>query len=368
MTAIRSVLSGATDNIWLLVSDNSTIENQKSALGDFCEQLSNSQLHYIQPPKPLSMSQHWEWAMQQALQLPDADHFIYLTDRSMFKAGELSTIAKLVRQYPDEVISYDWVTIFDHLNPIVIREQPHSGQIVEISADRILALSAQSVFTRGLPRMMTCCVPRKVIDAMKQRFGSIFTSISPDYNFCYRCLYIVNSVLFYDNAAFVSYAMGRSNGICGIGVSTEATEDFAKQLALEGMQLCSATPEPAFKTGTNHILHEYCVVKAETSSPKFPEISRRKYLAKIARDILSLENPALKRELESVLKAQQGYNFSMNLNLLEWRTKLALRKRAKKILKLQWPRLAGPPEFHSLEEAIHYASRSQPNSDSPPTI
>ena len=155
------------------------------------------------------MSAHWDWAMSQALQRYDAGHFIYLTDRSLFKPGELLNITRLARRHSEKVISYDWVTIFDHLWPILVEQQPQTGRLVEVSAARLLFLSSRSIFPRCLPRMMNCSVPRSLIEQIRERFGNAFASVSPDYNFCYRCLELVDSVLYYDQAAYVSYAIPR---------------------------------------------------------------------------------------------------------------------------------------------------------------
>lgn len=367
IAAIRSVLDEPVDNIQLIVSDNSSVEDQKARLRGFCE-LFHSNVRYISPPTPLSMSQHWDWAMQQSIRTADIDHFIYLTDRSIFKAGALSTIEKIVRTYPEEVISYDWTTVFDHSIPIVILEQQHTGQILKLDATKLLALSAQAVFPRSLPRMMTCCVPVSVLEEIKQTFGTVFSSISPDYNFCYRCLKTVNRIVFYDQAVFVSYALARSTGMGITRKATDASIDFEGQLDLNGRPQRFATPVPSFETVTNYILHEYCVVKAETGSPEFPEISRRAYLARNARDIMSLEDKDLKRRMEEILKTQEGYSLAYNLKLLQLRVKLALRARAKKVLNLQWPSKSKPPLFDSLPEAMNYAQRFRTNGDLPKTI
>lgn len=107
INAIRSVLDQGIDGGWLIVSDNSTAESEKTALADFCRELSNPRLRYVAPPAPLAMTEHWNWAMQHALQLPEVDRFIYLTDRSMFKPGELAAIIRIAELNPDKVVSYE---------------------------------------------------------------------------------------------------------------------------------------------------------------------------------------------------------------------------------------------------------------------
>src|SRR2546422_2354060 len=88
MNAIRSVLQEPLVDVHVIVSDNSTTEADRSALAGFCARLSNARLLCIAPPRALPATEHWDWAMHQALQRYDAGHFIYLTDRSVFKPGE----------------------------------------------------------------------------------------------------------------------------------------------------------------------------------------------------------------------------------------------------------------------------------------
>ena len=354
ISAIRSVLNEPVDDVRVLVSDNSTAESEKIALADFCRQLLDPCLLYVVPPEALVMTEHWDWAMQPALQLPRADHFIYLTDRSIFRPGALASIIEISQRNPDKVVSYDWVTIFDHLDPILVETKHQTGRVVEVSASRLLSLSSESVLPNCLPRMMNCCVPRSVVEVIKTRFGNVFDSISPDYNFCYRCLEVVDSILYYDLAAFVSYALPRSNGVNLIGISTDANRDFIANLAPDTVAT-SLVPVPEFETPANYVLQEYCLVQRETGSSKFPEIDLVKYLARNASNISSIQDSERKREMEALLKAT-GYRALPPQWLKDLRGRLSLRTRIRRALRGERSTLsstAGP--FASVAEAIEYA-------------
>ena len=355
ISAARSVLSYTGEDLQLLVSDNSTNQADIAPLANFCGQLEDARVSYLRPPQPFAMTEHWEWAMQQALSLSNVSHFIYLTDRSMFKPNEVGRIIELARQNPDKVISYDWVTIFDHLNPILVEQRTHTGQVIPVKAERLLHLSSRSVIPNCLPRMMNNCAPRTVLETMGERFGSVFASISPDYNFCFRCLAVVDAILYYDAAAYVSYAIPRSNGVSAVGLSTAATQDFDSQINLVGERRSFATPEPGFETPANYALHEYCLVKAETESGKFPEVDRDEYFARNASEAAANHNAQRRQEMKALLKAH-GYSLGIKHRLGELRTSLSLRTRARKLLSLEWPTIStrvGP--FTSVEEAINYA-------------
>jgi hypothetical protein len=302
------------------------------------------------------MTEHWEWAMQQALNFTEASDFLYLTDRSMFKPGELAKVIDLARQHPDQVIAYDWITIFDHLNPIFVEKRGHTGRTIPVSAQRLLDLTSRSLIPNCLPRMMNNCAPRAVIEKIIQKFGNVFASTSPDYNFCYRCLEVVDEILFYDAAAYVSYAIPRSNGVSAMGLATAATEDFDSQLNLISQSRSFATPEPGFETPVNYALHEYCLVKAESQSSKFPELDLDQYFTRNASEAAINQNPNLRKEMKALLKAH-GHSQPVKRRLVELRSLLSLRTRAKKLMRFEWPTIptqVGP--FATVEEAINYAN------------
>jgi hypothetical protein len=361
LNAIRSVLSQPLDRIRLIVSDNSTNEDHITALARVCEELSDSRLLYIKPPKPLSMTEHWDWAMHQSLRLFNASHFIYLTDRSIFKPHALVNIMEIARLNPNKVVSYDWITIFDHEYPIEIEEKSQTGQLVEVLASRLLLLSSQSIFPHCLPRMMTSCVPRMVIEAMSKRFGNVFASMSPDYNFCYRCLAVVDSILYYDVAAFISYAIQKSTGAAAHGLSTEAANDFAASLSIGPLPKSFAAPIPDFETGTNYVLHEYCLVQHQVGFQKFPEVDRTKYLNSIAAEVAHNQNPPLKHQMQGLLQTI-GYKTPLAKRMARLYARLSLRTRLRKILRLQWPTIPLParPRFDALQDAIDYAISAEP--------
>src|SRR5882762_5283030 len=97
--AIESVLSQKVHSVRVLVSDNSTIPEEVALLSQYCERLQDERLRYLATPADLPMSPHWDWAMMQALQ-SDATHFTVLTDRMVFRPGELRPLIEHVKRHP----------------------------------------------------------------------------------------------------------------------------------------------------------------------------------------------------------------------------------------------------------------------------
>ena len=301
MNAIRSVIEEPVENVEVLVSDNSTSDTERDALAKFCTGFEG--LRYVGPPESLSMPAHWNWAIHEALQTYSASHFLYLTDRMMFRKGGLREVVGLAARYPDKVITYNADRIVDNSTPIRVEQYPASELLFAIETVRLSWLLSRAVIHPAVPRMLNCIVPRAVLDRIQQRFGNIFASVSPDFNFCCRCLELEESILYYDKAPLFHYALSRSNGASATrGEMTADYADFTANLNNSNW----ATPIPGLNTAVNYALHEYCLFKQETGSAKFFELDMQKYLEANANETREVVDPQLRAETLSLLAAN-GY-------------------------------------------------------------
>jgi len=301
--AIRSVLDGSGPEIHVLVSDNSTRETDRHQLETFCGELGDPRIGYRQAPSPMSMSRHWEWAMERALESADS-HVAFLTDRMLFKAGDAATVASLAARHPADVIAYNYDRVDDLTRPVRLQQEAWSGAVVAVAASRLLGLSSRMVWSPALPRMWNCVVPRAVIAAVRGRFGNLFLSVSPDFCFAYRSLTVIDRVLLYDRAVLIEYGLTRSNGEAHRrGVFTEDRIDFDAQLEVP---LNSSSPIPALQTVSNAVVHEYCVVARLAGSDLVPKVDRWSYLGAMAWDVERIEDPALRLAMRRRL-AEHGW-------------------------------------------------------------
>ena len=298
--AIESVLSQAAGDVRVLVSDNSTSPDEVESLARYCERLRDGRLHYVRPPEPLAASAHWDWAIRQALQAFDASHFIYLTDRMMFKRGSLKAVTDIAKRYPHKIITYYHDRIIDNSKPVTVEQYSWTGRLLEVDCLHLSQLYARVHLHLCLPRMLNSVVPRTMLEVVRNRFGSFFASIAPDFNFGFRCLEVSDSFIYYDKSPIFHYAAGRS-----IGASMargELTRDHADFLAnLSGAQLTHSLPAPEIWTVGNVILHEYCVVKEQTKSPRFYELDKLNYFLYILREVELIEDPQARAETRARL-------------------------------------------------------------------
>lgn len=373
MNAIRSVLDQRVENVSVMVSDNSTSESDRQALADFCLARSHEQIQYFNPPQSLSMSAHWEWAIEEALRTYPASHFIYLTDRMMFRKNALQEVVDLAAHYSDKVLSYNHDRIIDNATPIRVEQYPATEKLLEIDTRRLTWLLSQAIIHPAVPRMLNCIAPRAVLEKIRARFGTVFASFSPDFNFCCRCLEIEDSILFYDKAPIFHYALSRSNGASVTrGEMTGDTADFTNSVIKEDSVVNSATPIPGLSTAVNYAFHEYCLFKRQTTSEKFPDLDRAKYLQANACELPEIVDSQLKAETLALLVAN-GYSETKTngaANQAEITLAARVQSKVKRVLSgpattPAWLFLARtlsvqPPgynhfEFATLDEAIDYA-------------
>ena len=370
--AIRSVLQQDRSNIRVLVSDNSTSLDSLDQLSRFCLGTGSDLLRYVRPPSSLRMTPHWDWALRLALKHWDYSHVSFLTDRMIFKPGALEDLAGIAKHRPDQIISYMHDRVADNQIPIRLDQHPWTGKLFEVAATRLLQLSSQSILHEMLPRMLNAVVPRRVLLELEERHGKFFDSHAPDFNFCYRALALEESLVFYDKALLVHYALDRSNGAAASsGAGGEDREDYISGLREQHGHF--ATPIPQILTARNCVAHEYCVARRENQSARFPALELRPYLEAIAGEVAEMTNPQLKKDTKELLTAQGWKEPSLFAKPQSLARKLAspgrvVRKLAREAGSLRSRRAgtgsengtsgAEHPFFGTLEAALDYAVRS----------
>ena len=357
INAINSVLQQENCELEVIVSDNSTDEAEILKLSSYCHQLDDKRLRYICPPKPLTMAQHWDWAMQQALQISPANHIAYLTDRTLFAKNCLQNLQSILQKYPAKIVSYSFDSIDDSVFPISVSQITYSGKVFEIQSTSILQIYAEMERIHALPKMLNSVVPRELAATILEKYGNCFFSMSPDYNFAFRCLDLEESILFYDCPLFISYGNDRSNGWNVLqGNFQKDALDFIKNL--NSTEVCFDTPIKDMWVLPNPIIHEYCYAKLPDVAHKFPEINQTKYLVSLVENVVLYKNEEMRAEMLEKLRSRLGFNLPKYRAqaLLERKFK-GLKVRLHNAINAQSPYLL-INKFENVEEAIKYATES----------
>lgn len=301
-TALDSILDQGVEGVRVLVSDNSTDASETQRLAAFVEPIGGA-VQYVAPPEPMPMTAHWEWAMERALADPDTTHVGYLTDRMVLRRGSLPVMVGILRRHPGQVVTYDHDELIDHTYPVRLVQHEWSGRLLEIDAQHVANLGARGEFPYCLPRMLNCVVPREVVGAVRDRFGSVFASISPDYCFAFRCLEAVDAILYYDAACLVHYALDRSHGFSyARGADTADRQDFVR--GLDNGRMNASTPLPDFDTIGNALFNEYFFVLGDPRSRRLRPPARHDYLRALAGGVRYIEDPESRRLAELRLERE----------------------------------------------------------------
>ena len=328
VNAVRSVLSREEGAFEVIVSDNSTEESEAAELKKFCENLRDERLTYLRPPEPLSMPKHWEWAKDQGLQNHEISHVCYLTDRMVFRRNAVSELIDAAGRFPDQVICYNADSVNDLQLPVVLRQLPWTGKLLEVSSDAVIKMSAGSVWHYSTPRMLNAVVPKTVFHKISQKYGIVFESISPDLCFLYKCLGTETDYLLLDKSLIIEYGMKRSNGNnAGKGIAVKDTSAFFKDIAKDGMTLNQDTPVPQFGTIINAVINEYCFIRKQTADSKFPALDMPAYFRANYQQFQYIEDESLKAKMEKIFdESISEYNLSRDRILAKTSVGSRLRK------------------------------------------
>jgi len=299
--AIESVLSQGISGVMILVSDNSTDQQQRHDLAAYCAGLPADLVRYVSPPSPLPMAAHFDWAMSNAA-MESASHVAYLQDRTVFKRGAITALLDVVSAFPEDVVSFNRDYLDDSRRPVRLLLSDWTGRIFRIKSSHLLQLSARAYHPPQLPDVLNAAVPFDVVQEIRKVFGNVFDSISPDFCFAYRCLAIRDSVIYYDRPVYLAYAPDRSNGISyARGQASSDSLDFAANL---GALRNFAAPVPALHGITNAVVHEYCFVREEFTGSALPPVNMPAYLGEIDFELrhlvdkkLIIDNRRMLREL-----------------------------------------------------------------------
>jgi Glycosyl transferase family 2 len=301
--AVESLLAQQLAGVSIVVSDNSTDGHAREELAAACAALEG--VHYMRPPEDLAMTDHWNWAFGRLRERFPAPLVTMLTDRMVMRPGALAGLLELAAAHPDRVVSYNHDAVDDTTTPVRLRLEDRSGRAFELSAEHLLRRCSHMYFHPCIPRVMNCIVPEAVLDAVTSRFGDLFASISPDHCFGFRCLDVVERIIYYDACPLIHYGLAHSNGATyARGVSSAAVEDFQRHLG--AVQMNASAPVPGFHSITNAVVNEYCFVSEEPASHKLPPLEMTRYLGAMARETSQLENQDLRARMRSLLD-QHGW-------------------------------------------------------------
>lgn len=303
IAAIRSLLASSDPRLLhVIVSNNSSEPEHVRQLADFCAHSADARLVHIRPPRPLPMAEHWDWATQQALERSGATHFALHYDRRV-STPRLRRLFELTERWPDVAITYLLDAVYPLPPRFVVQQPAWTGDLYEIRTSTALQVAARGMLTdrwQSFPVLVNCVTPRAVIDRVRERFGDVCASTSPESCFGFRLCATEERYLHFDAALGTHYGYARSNGLGYVRGETSGT--FADFVRLFGDRpWLEAAPIPGLSLGQNTFYNEYALVRREAGTERFPPIEMDGYLRDLARGLAWLSDPARRAGMREVL-------------------------------------------------------------------
>ena len=294
--AVRSLLDQDVP-VEICLSDNSASPDR---LRRFCA--GRSGLHYLRPPAELSMPEHWDWAIRQAMEQSAATHFTVHYDRKFTKPDEIGRLAAFASSWPDRLISFPVDHIGDQPPPLRLWQPPWTGRLFSIGTARVAGLLAAGQVTdiaHALPILSNCLVPRSILQRIVDRFGDVCSSTGPDSAFMARFLALDDLYLHYDRPIGILYGSRRSNGLGYLRGKGGDFADYVKMFG--GRPWLDAAPLPGVNLGQNMLYHEYELVRRLTGD-RLPPLDPGSVLDDLGAQLRWVEDEKRKRNLRAVLR------------------------------------------------------------------
>lgn len=207
--ALVSALFQDFDDFEVVVSDNCNDDRTQKVLDEFSD---SHRLRCIRPKSLLPMPEHWEFASRHA----KGTYVLFLTDRSVLKRHALKTIYNAINTTEEDVrvCSWSWSTYDDLARQESLDVATHTGGIERVSSKIICSdFTGYISYPKRLPRGLNSCCHKNVINSLRDRYGTVFRPISPDYTSAFLLLSKVDSVMYIDQALFISQGLHLSTGV-----------------------------------------------------------------------------------------------------------------------------------------------------------
>lgn len=312
INAINSVLNQIENDVYIIVSDNSTDEKELEKLKNFCEINAHPNLVYFRSSKSLSMTDHWNWIMMEILNnenLKNITHFMWIADRNVLVKNAVSSLKDLIKKHPDDYIRCETYCIYDFSTPVKIwNPKDFTEKVISIKCEDNLFDIYNNVKLPeyGVPINLYSVTPRSVFKNLIKKYGNVFDSTGPDTCFAFRVLAHYDGYLFYDKPISIIYEHKISNCQASTsGIKNKTINDF-KSFFNKNQSIVPDAPLPQIEIAANSLINDYCFVAKETKSEKFKEINMNNYLHYLFEHIKSIQNEELKEYYLNILK-EKGY-------------------------------------------------------------
>lgn len=246
--AVESVMSQTFGDFEIIVSDNSDRTLPKT---DFLDKTTHwgddPRVRCVQPPEPMSMPAHWNFATNFAT----GKYVAILTDRFVMRPSSLEALAQTILANntgtPNLVVWNVESSYSEDTHSLVTPKT--KGQVKITSSQDLLSdflkfrhWKTGSCFFNKLPRGLNNIYKREIALEIIKKHGPLFRPRSPDYTSSFLFLAFVPEVIYLDLPLYIAHG-NQSNGLkCLLyGVNTYVS-------GVEPRKLCPMQVDTVFNT------------------------------------------------------------------------------------------------------------------------
>lgn len=241
-------------DVRIVVSDNSDKPSEK--VRNYCKAKG---IDWIRPDTISSMTAHWNWI----LETQKYRAITLMTDRTWLMA-DVWLEAKGIAEKTGVGVSWNFGTFTSKSilarNVGVFSAPRMTGRHFKVPFAEFDRLLRDNHVRWFLPRLLNSITHRYEFEKVKSKFGNGLQSVSPDFEYAYKHVYMDNlgSLRFIDKVGIIMHSGHESNGgSMHSGPFNEAAKDFVK---LSGLKRYEHAPFPEELDGINGTAHELNLV------------------------------------------------------------------------------------------------------------
>jgi len=220
--ALQNALDQDFDEYEIVVSDNCSQDDTAQVVKDY----QTSRVKYVRVNDPLSMPDHWEFALGHA----QGQFVNYLSDDDALTRSALGKAAaaierhksKLVVMQSAEYYSPDW---FDDSLRNILTILSHTGKELECDSSDTLKKLFECGILRKAPRMLNSFCELETMHRFRAQFQRLFL-LCPDYSFAASMLTEVPTWIFIDEPLHIQGVTPLGIGSTGVHNRGEPVREF----------------------------------------------------------------------------------------------------------------------------------------------
>ncbi len=210
----------------VIVSDNCSTDDTR----DVVEEYVRPGLSYVKTPRPMTMSDHWEWALDHA----KGEFVTFLCDDDAVSPLLLTRVAEVIRWKNPSVVAlkaglYVYDTWHDNGKRNSLVAQPFSGEALKCNGKLVLSEMFARLQYWDTPRANNAFFRKEVIHSIRKRAGRFCLPPAPDFSAACMVLATNDTYILLDQPLLLFGVSEESTGSCQYYRRGNASQQFLEE-------------------------------------------------------------------------------------------------------------------------------------------